>query len=195
MLGMLANRGNAMKKILFWVVMGLGINCGIIQKLVGRVGCVVGIYDNHQFNLAHPAYHFSLVQTLCVQLETDLDIMKLKPDLYKQWTEETDYLLDQFLRLYSSLSHLVTYKNEAHAYLKEDAEFLIASIERVINKYKSSMVLMVQDNDSSFLFLAILLKKIGQKALEILLLNHEVLIPAYMGRVFLRPFFKIPTYC
>jgi hypothetical protein len=121
----------------------------------------------------HPACYFSAVRLACLDLGNDLDVVQSAPELQQVWCEQTDHLIDQFLRLYTSVANLITNKKEARTYLQEDACFLIELMELVYKKYQRLAASDPHINASILACLTILMHKSRQKIQELLKLNQE----------------------
>lgn len=120
-----------------------------------------------------PARYFRSVYRACLEVSNDLDVVTNIPELQKEWCE-TDYLLDQFLYLYTNVANLITNKDEARTYLKEDALFLIELMHAVGGKYRRLVDNESQMDPTTLLILALLVKKCEQRIEGLLMLNQEV---------------------
>jgi len=158
-----------------------------LQKLEARTSCAVGIVQEH-FEVLHPALYFTAVQKACLELGTDLDVVKSNLELQNLWINKSDYLIEQFLKLYTSVANLISNKKEARSYLLEDAFFLIELIELVNKKYEQLILNIGQVNLNVLECLTILMEKSKQKMYEVLKFNLEAL----KVEVELSGFLKIP---
>lgn len=120
-----------------------------------------------------PARYFRAVYRACLEVSNDLDVVTNIPELQKEWCE-TDYLLDQFLYLYTNIANLTTDKDEARTYLREDALFLIELMHAVGGKYRRLVDNQREMDPVILLILALLVKKCEQRIEDLLRLNQEV---------------------
>jgi hypothetical protein len=164
--------------LMFSVLLELLLIAGISCTSAARFSKVTGHLLEEQWETLYPARHFFVVQATCLEVGTDLDVVNSSPEVQSEWGDKTDYLIDQFLRLYTSVANLIAHKKEARSYLLEDAQYLIDLMELTAQKYELLLASNPQVEANVLVCLTMLMHKSKQKVQELLRFNQEINLEA-----------------